>query len=102
MQVWWQMLQEEGHALMDGHAGDHMIIVKHEQCLARLFPYCGFAIAEQVDQQRQHALDAGRSQGAQDLQRVLTHSWIQRIQNGEEIRPEARNVTISLVKRKPG
>src|SRR6266576_1029905 len=101
MQVWWQMLQEESHVLMDGLGGDGMVIVEHEQCLVRCFPYRGFAIAEQVDQQRQHALNSGRSQGAHHLQRVLTPSGIQRIQGSEEIRPETRSVVISLVKREP-
>ena len=67
MQVWWQMFQEEGHVLMDGLGGDHMLIVEYEQCFARFCPNRRFAIAESVNQPRQYALDAGRSQGTQHL-----------------------------------
>src|SRR5712692_8521292 len=102
MQVWWQMLQKESHVLMDGLGGDGMVIVEYEQRLACCFPYSGFAIAEQVDQQRQHALDGRHSQGAHHLQRVLTRAGIQGIQSGEEIRPETRRVAIRLIKREPG
>src|SRR5215472_8626494 len=95
MERCWQTLHEEGERLMDGLGLDEVVIIQDQHGLAR-------ELVQGVEQGSEHRLDRWRRRSVQQCQGSFACSWVEGVEGGEDIGPEAEWVVIAGIEGDPG
>ena len=89
-----QVLQQEGHPVLDLARLDDVVVVEHQHDVVR----DGVEVVEQGGEDR---LDRRRLGRLQERERVVADPGRGRLERGDDVRPEHRRIVVALVERQP-